>query len=228
MNRRDTFTILYICLIIIVLTFFIFLTVNSTISPEKKKKAIGSLIGSFGIFTSGLEPMGEENIRKIGLSVIDIGGSEKIRKAILRIINALKIENFISVKNVKGNLLFKIKKGLAFKKGTDKFNRKFYVFLIRTYNLISSAEIEKIHIKAFGEKNYLKNFLSPYDLSAHRAFKVAKFFIDKGIDKKVIVASGGGLSNNYSLILNIAGKVKEGSGSKRLMINLRGFSFEVK
>ncbi len=230
MNKKNNFPLLYACLTIIILTFFVFLTVNSTISPKKKKIAIGSLIGSFGLFKSGINPFGEEYMKKIGWTLINIGSSRKILNALQNLLIKSKLENFIEISAIGNFLVFKVKKNIAFLQGSDKIKKVFYVFLNRSFNILSGANFQQIEIYAYPDRIYNKNFISPFDLSSHRAYNVARFYENRGISKNLIKAFGEGFFSNFGVIIKIKGKIKEVASLniKPKNINIEGFKFEVK
>lgn len=189
---KNNFSILYTCLSIIILTFFIFLTVNSTPSQEKKKIAIGSLIGSFGLLKTSLNPVnyGKKNL---GYNLINIGKNKNIASAIQKIIERAKYEKYVFIKSYNGRLLLQTKGNVAFIKGTDRFTQSYYILLNRIYNYLSAIPSLKIEIIAYPDNNFSKDFISKWDLAAHRAYKVVSFFKKRGVNLNNIVAYGKGV-----------------------------------
>ncbi len=228
-SKKNNFSLLYTCLNIIILSFFVFLTVNSRIAPEKKKIAIGSLIGSFGMFKLGLTPITIKNSRKIGLSLINIGKSKVTLETIKQIILKSRLESYVDIKTINGSLLFSFNGKIVFVRGTDILNKTFYTVLNRIYNVLSRAETLKIKIKAFPDKIYNNQFISPWDLAAHRAFRIAKFFMDRGIKKNNITAFGEGKiqPNGKTLELTFTGKIYEKKEYIKKQIKIKDFNFGV-
>ena len=187
-ENKNNFLLLYTCLSIIILSFFVFLTVNSTVSEDKKKKAIGSLIGSFGLLKSNVSPLYVKKNREIGLSLINLGKSQNVYNTIMQIIKNAKLEKYVFLKRINGMLLLKSRGKIAFQRGSDKFNPAFKILLNRIYNYLSDVQNLKIKIIAYPDNFLTQQFISKFDLSAHRAFKCADFFYKRGISKRFIEA----------------------------------------
>ena len=225
---KNDFSLLHTCLSIIILSFFVFLTVNSTISPDKRKIAIGSLIGSFGLLKTNISPLYTNKNKDIGWGLIDIGKSKQVYYTILKIINEAKFEKFVYLKRKNGMLLLKSKGSMVFKKGNDNFKNVYLILLNRIYNYLSDVTNLKIKIIAYPDNYLTQGFISKFDLATHRAFKCAYFFIKRGIDKRNIEAYGMGFvpQDNTKLIIYFSGKkyVRKNVNNK---IEVKGIEFKV-
>ena len=226
---KSNFSILYTCLSIIILTFFVFLTVNSTISPERKKIAIGSLIGSFGLLKTSFSPLSTEHTKEFGTKLINIGKSKDITKAVKEIISKSYLESYVTVINKKEGLLIKTRGKIAFVKGSAKINKTYKVFLNRIYNFFSDAKNLKIKIIAYPDNFLTPEFISKWDLSIHRAFNIADFFIKRGIDINSISAYGNGVVqlDGTKLKLIISGRKFIYKNTLKNKIDVKGIEFKV-
>ncbi len=205
---KNNFPLLYTCLSIIILTFFVFLTSHSVITPEKKKIAISSLSGSFGSLKRNMYPIYNKKEIPIGVGVINLAESKKVYNKLNELIKKSKLEKFVYIKKVKGNILIKTTGMVAFKKGSDKFNKSYLVLLNRIYNYISNAYNLKIKIIAYPDNFLTSEFISKSDLAQHRAIAAAKFFIKRGISADKILAYGipEVSKNNTKLEIYISGQ----------------------
>ena len=224
-KSKNNFPLLYTCLSIIILTFFVFLTTNSTISPERQKVAIGSLIGSFGLLNSSINPVNYKN-KNFGIKIVTIGNSKDVISTILKIIRQSKFEKYINLKNIKGELLIQTKGNIAFKLGTDILTQSYYVFLNRIYTIFSKVSSLKIRIIAYPDNTISPQFISKWDLATHRAYRIVKFFQKRGINLNKIMAFGKGVVQMDGKKLEIIFTGKKYEKNKKISkINIKGFEF---
>ncbi len=226
-KSKNNFPILYTCLSIILLTFFVFLTSHSVITPEKKKIAISSLSGSFGTLNKNLYPTYIKSKNPIGTDVINLSESD-VYYSLKELIKKTKNEKYIFIKKIKGQLLIRTTGKIAFKKGSDKFNKAYIILLNRIYNYISTAVNLKIKIIAYPDNILTPQFISKTDLAQHRALAAVKFFLERGIKLNQIVAYGYPKTPKKNIKLDIYISGKKYTKKKIIdKINFKGIEFKV-
>ncbi len=218
-QSNQSFIMLYTCLSLLLLCFFVFLVANSVVDPDKKKEAIGSLIGAFGFFTGGISPTGDIHQKQLGFSKTPLSKDTQIVKDIIEIVSRSSIKNFIIIKTKNNSILLNFKKGGVFKNNNSNINQRFLPVLLRIYYKVSSAKNLKVNITGFHNYSFL--------IASERAFNLGKFFHNKGIDYKGITAFGKLHNNNIVANVSLSGYVYGKQGGNSKIIKEGDFIFKV-
>ncbi len=218
-SGNQSFIMLYTCLSLLLLCFFVFLESNSVIDPEKRKEAIGSLIGAFGFFTGGISPTGDVKQRQLGFSKTPLSKDAKILQDIIEIVKRAEINEFILIDSKSNSILMKFKKGIVFKRDDSKISANFLPVLMRIYSRFSSVTDLKINIVCFHKRNF--------SIAAQRAFNVTSFFNGKGIHYNDINSSGRITDSDTELLLSFSGNVYVKNRASSNTIKEGDFTFTV-
>ena len=197
-ESNQSFILLYTCLTLLLLCFFIFLEANSVVDPAKQKEAIGSLIGAFGFFSGGISPTGDTKRQQLGFSKIPLAKDKKTIQDINEIINRSSINNIVKVESDNNSIMLSFNNGSIFGKNSVNIDKNFIPVLLRVFYKVSSAEKLRINITAF-HKNLV--------IASERAFNIANFFHNKGVMFHNINSTGKTEYSNTALIIRFSGYV---------------------
>ncbi len=218
-ENKSNFPLLYTCLSLLLLCFFIFLVSNSVTDPNRKKVAIGSLIGSFGFFKNGIVIYGDAEKKEIGFSLVPISHDKNLLQDLIDITKLYKREN-IMLLEVEGNKInIKFRKNTIFRNNSLSLNRTYTPILQRIINRIS--QLKKISLNIYSYNN------NPY-ISSYRVYNLAKFFVSKSnITFRQVSGYGNLNDSNYNIKIALSGvsKTKKASNNQ---IKYGDFIFRVK
>ncbi len=218
-SGNQSFIMLYTCLSLLLLCFFVFLESNSVIDPERRKEAIGSLIGAFGFFTGGISPTGDVKQRQLGFSKTPLSKDTKILQDIMEIVKRAEIGEFIFVTTKNNSILMNFKKGIVFKGDASNISTNFLPVLMRIYSRFSSVSDLKINIVGFHRRSF--------SIAAERAFNVSRFFNGKGINFDDMNSSGRLTDSDSELLLRFSGNVHIKNNTSSDTIKEGDFTFKV-
>ena len=218
-ENKSNFPILYTCLSLLLLCFFIFLVSNSVTDPNRKKVAIGSLIGSFGFFKDGISVIGNSKDKEIGFAFIPLSKDQHLLQDLVYMTKLYKKEQIIKLEVKGNNINIKFRKNTLFGKDSVNLKPGFIPTLQRVINRI--ARLKNISLKIYCYDS------NPYTAS-YRVYNLAKFFTEKSsIDFKQISGFGtiGNRVYDINIVLSGVAKVSKVTGTQ---IKYGDFIFQVK
>ena len=237
-KRPNTFVISFAALSTIILAFFITMTTMATIVEEKVVKGFYSIKASFGVAGGKISPLEGflGTLEEYTLEGVD-------HKAILQLQEFLRkhpLAKDIHLGITKRGLIVALGADLLFSPGSAELHPRIYPILEKVAWLISSCK-NQIRIEGYTDNTPIHTSLFPsnWELSGNRALAVLKYFLNKGISAKRMVAVGYGETNPlfpndtpehraknrrvWIVLEGIPKKIK-----KSEILNVRGFIFKVR
>ena len=218
MSKNSSFIILYTCLTLLILCFFIFLVANSVVDSKKKKEAIGSLVGAFGFFTGGIYPIGKMEKGSLGFSLIPLTKNQHLLRDLYEIVKFSGKEKDIIIKISKNMIVINFKKNSIFKSDSYSIANSFKPILFRLLTRLNNMVNLKLYITGLHKDSFL--------IASYRAYKISDYFINKGIAPDKIEAFGKLKNSDIVLSISVSGKSKVSSLSEENTIKFGDFKFK--
>jgi len=199
-NQTSSFNVLFTCLSLLLLCFFIFLVANSVIDPKKKKVSIGSLIGSFGFYKGGILILGNAKKKEIGFAIISISKKRDILDNLKDIVKYSRRDRWIEIATEGNYIVMNFKKNSVFK-NREELKPVYKNIILKSFISIANRS-ENINVKIYSFNN------DPY-ISAIRGFKVANMLISTGLVNKNNIKFYAKVENSrYDLEIKFSGNVR--------------------
>ncbi len=208
LNRKgDSSRVMNVTLMMLILAFFIVLYSMSVPSPDNKKAALGSLIGSLGILPGGTSPMQSEkkqlnlapgflSTEKIGLAFV----LNKFEQFVLEKRDNSYIRTMIS----QGGIAVFIENKKLFKPGSAVIKKEAIDLLVQLGKLLKQLDGEVVvegHM-AQGSGTVSARYGTAQGLSVARAGAVLRYLLAIGdLDKNKFSISGYGTARPMDLDL---------------------------
>lgn len=198
-EKDDGFDVMFISLNLILLSFFILLNSMAVRDSKKTRKALGSLLGTFGILGGG------HNTTREGSSVLptDPMGNKKQEKqhnqareleALLEKIKQKHGRDKIKVIPTADNLQVEFSDRVMFRAAGVELNPKVFPVLdeiARVMRIIGRGVV----VQGFTDPRKPQNYPSNLELSGARAVRVARYLMEAGqLDPKLVRAEGHGVT----------------------------------
>ncbi len=190
-QKKDSFVVLMTSLSVILLAFFILLNTYATMDNKRVKKALGSLSGTFGILPGGFRSEKGETVLPTWAVDLGIEGSIESLKEFLR--EAGK-EGDLQVEETEEGLVLNIANQVFFYSGGAEFQSDAIPALDAVAEIVKTTEMA-FRIGGHTDDIPIHNerYDSNWELSAARASKVLRYFIEKwGITANRLSAVGFG------------------------------------
>lgn len=180
-DGADIGMVMTVSLFLILLTFFILLNSIAVIDEHRSRMAIGSLIGAFGGLPGGLSPL------ETGKSIMPpTSPMLKEELTLERLLSYMNKETTmwpgdIRVEKVGEKLIITITEKVLFSEDRSKFKPSILPVLDKLCGIINKGNYP---VEIVGHTDNMqageKGHESDWELSAHMALQLAKYFISKG------------------------------------------------
>ena len=191
--KKDLTTMLFTSLMLILLTFFIVLNSMAVQDNQKKRLALNSLMGSFGILPGGRSPH------------MDTGGKDLLHQSAPIRENAMSIKKVRATLNENGvingmgvsegaiGVTITLKSNVLFEPGSDAVKTESLLALEALVKVLSQVDN---HVIITGHTDSVPYESAPYysnwALSAARALSVLNYLAENGVSSQRLSAYGMG------------------------------------
>lgn len=198
--EKDAFIVLMTALSIILLAFFIVMNAIAIVDETKSRKAIGSLIGSFGILPGGLRM---ENTKGTSITPSSIPLVEPkdelsiILKALAAFSHDEESGGSLGIYGTQKGLVIVIGEKLAFESGSVEIRKEVIPVLKKIAEILLRLK-KNIFIEGHTDNIPIatKRFRSNWELSTARAVNTLRFLVEQcGIPGERVAAVGYGASH---------------------------------
>ncbi len=217
-DTASSFNMLFTCLSLLILCFFIFLVANSVIDPNKKKVSIGSLIGSFGLYEGGILKLGDAKKKSLGFAMVSLSKNKDILSNLQEIVKYSKRDRWIEVKSMGKYIVLNFKKNTTFRNNTQilPVNKK---IILKSFITLANRSNVSVDVFSFNSNPYVAGI---------RGFKIAKMLISTGLVNKENINFYGKLQNNkYDLQIRFSGYTKNSGNLSNNGIKSGDFFFKL-
>lgn len=181
-RKTSSFTVLFTSLSVILLAFFILLNSMATIDDEKVRKALGSMLGSFGILPGGF-------LSEKGSDILPYTSPIMLKKTSFKD-SMSDLEKYIiksgwaddaSVEESKQGVVITFADSLLFASGSANIDPRAFELVDKLHQLIISAKND-VRIEGHTDNVPIKTkrFPSNWELSAARAVNVLRYLLKRG------------------------------------------------
>jgi chemotaxis protein MotB len=180
---EDNFNMMFVSLNLILLSFFILLNTIAVRDAAKQRNAWGSLLGTFGILEGGASVKKDgANLAPTAPIFTDKLGQQAIERGVGRLLRGLGYKpgkpHVQMVRSADGiHLLFPNQ--LLFKGGGVQLNPEMFPLLDELSGMLSEKE-QSVVVKGYADPARPAKYPSNIELSASRAVRVARYFIEGG------------------------------------------------
>ena len=176
--------VLFLALMIILLAFFIMLNSIAVRDEKRTIKALGSLIGSFGILPGGVSPLGGKARATATVLAAPFTRVERDLIYIRGFAFDLKMQQGVTMLSRPGRKIIRIRGDLLFDRGSLALSKRAQLFLTRVARAIATARYRVI-VGGYTDdtppqKWGLPQGLTNWHLSALRAITAMRFMAEKG------------------------------------------------
>lgn len=182
-SADDNFNMMFVSLNLILLSFFILLNTIAVRDAQKQRSAWGSLRGTFGILESGASVVKNgTNLSPTAPIFTDEGGQQAVERGVGRLLRGLGYKpgkpNVQMIRSADGiHLLFPDQ--LLFKGGGVQLNPEMFPLLDSLAGILSEKE-QSVVVKGYADPARPAKYPSNLELSASRAVRVARYFVEGG------------------------------------------------
>lgn len=178
-REKDTFTVLMTSLSVILLAFFILLNSIASIDNKRVKKALGSLTGTFGILPGGFRTEKGETI--LPNWAVDLGIENSIQ-SLEEFFQESGKEGEIHIDETDEGLVLNISSRVFFFSGGAELRSDGIAALDAVAEIIKTTDMP-FRIAGHTDNIPIQNerFASNWELSAARASRVLRYFIEKWV-----------------------------------------------
>ena len=173
-----------VSLFIILLAFFIVLNSIAVVDEQAKREALGSLIGSFGILPGGLSPMDAE------------GKGKSLKPPVHPLMDATQesLPDFVGlsgesssqvdIRSTSNGSLISIRDQLLFSEGSYAIKPSAHEFLTRLAEIVNGNSFPVVITGHTDDRPAEeKGVKSNWELSAHRAMAIYRYFYEQYLDQ---------------------------------------------
>lgn len=207
--------VMTVSLFIILLAFFIMLNAIAVIDESKKMKALGSLLGSFGILPGGLSVFTSK-----GKDMVPPTAPMKKRQFDTDVTSSLPDQNDIDMLSIKSDDqkdIVTIQEELLFEKGGIKIKQSVVPLLNKLCRIIN-RDNSGVEIAGHTDNTAEHDNAVGWKLSGLQAIAVARYFIEKGkVDPKSVIAYG--CSEYRPRITNVTKETRKQNRRVDIIIN---------
>jgi len=178
----------------LLLTFFVLLLTMSVIDENRKRVALNSLVGAFGLLHGGRSPLGSKKGLDVSEPTEPILETKPINMALLKEIT-VKNNLIPEIKPLKkdNKLMIKIAENVLFRPGTMEIQPKIQRYLSQLAGYLRK-NFQEVEICGYTDRFELVDdpqwWLRSWELSTQRAMAVYRFFLEEGIAKERLSAHG--------------------------------------
>lgn len=214
--RSNTIQLMTVSLFIILLAFFILLNSYAVVDEAKKMKALGSLLGSFGILPGGLSAFQGE-----GRDVVPPTAPIQMRQLDTSAVVSLPDQDdidMVAIKSDEQKEIVTIQEGLLFDSDGLTIKKSAFPLLDKLCQIINRDD-SGVEIAGHTDNISEQGDDAGWKLSGFQAMAVARYFIEKGeIDPKSIVAYGCGEYRPH--VTNVTKEISKQNRRIDIIINL--------
>jgi len=177
-SRADDWLLTYGDMMTLLLCFFVILISISTINPDRYEMISESMSRALREFKAGSHVPAKTTLKNL-------------KTEVKKIIREGNLENDIDVEATDRGILINAKGALLFASGEAKLQDKGKDFLSKLTSTIKDVEYS-VEIEGHTDNVPIstKEFPSNWDLSSARASEVVRFFVEKGVPKDKLRATG--------------------------------------
>jgi chemotaxis protein MotB len=191
----DSFNVLFISLNLILLSFFILLNSISVKDSERIRKALGSLLGTFGVLDGGNETAktGDSALAKKPVTVEAKSTREdEVAKLVQRLRQATRETRFKIVPTA-DNIRVEFPDEILFRPSGSEINPELFGTLDSVARVLRQLGREMV-VQGFSDPRPPANYPSNLELSGSRAVAVARYLVEAGgVEPKLVRAEGWGV-----------------------------------
>lgn len=178
----SSFTVLFTSLSVILLAFFILLNSMAVIDDKKVRKALGSVLGSFGILSGGfLFEKGEGVLPFVSPIVKKKIDFQDTLSGLERYLVESGVGDDASIQQSKQGVVITIASKVIFSSGSEEIDPKAFKILDKISQLIKAT---RNHVRIEGHTDNVPiktiKFPSNWELSTARAVSVLRYILSKG------------------------------------------------
>lgn len=178
----DSFIQLFTSLSVILLAFFILLNAMSTVDGNKTKRAMGSLLGSFGSIPGGTYNKTAKGIIDTSSMMLAQEDIDNISSSLQEMIDTYKLSGELNISTKGDDLIFSIQNSLIFKENSDEINKDSYAILNDFVNKLKGVN-KSVLIEGHTCPDSFQNtkFKSDWEYTYRRTLSVINYFMNNGI-----------------------------------------------
>lgn len=179
----DGFLVMSVSLNLILVIFFVYLNSIGANDEDKSKKALGSLIGKFGMLPSGLQITKGKKLLVPGPSFVtpnkDQSNQEKVFRSLIK--GKMRIPEGVTVTREGKELIINLSDNVLFSSGAAEIVPKAEDLLYKLAGILRK-QTKPIWIEGYTDDLPISNprYPSNWELSAARATAVYRTLVEKG------------------------------------------------
>jgi len=195
-DKDESFNVLFISLNLILLSFFILLNSMATRDSERTRKALGSLLGTFGILEGGHSMSREgDSVLPSDPMVIRAKKAKMLEDELQQMLRQIKDtagRQQVKVVHTADGLELEFTDTILFSPDGVEVNPEVFGLLDRIARLMKLTG-KSVTVQGFSDPRPPASYPSNFELSGSRAVRVARYLVEAaGMDRGRVVAEGHG------------------------------------
>lgn len=237
----DSTTVLFTALSVILLAFFILMNALGTVDNERQRKAIGSLLGTFGSIPGGFRVDPNSGVLNVNFMTFSNEEVNQLSGILNDVIDTAGLKGDLDVSINKDNLVFTYEDKILFKENSVELRKeaaKVLNDLISRFGQSNKIISVEGHIDTESYKN--TTFSTDWEYAYARTLTIVNYFIQKGFPEKRLnlVCFGshnpirpndtedGRSRNRRTEFVVLNGIFDQNLRPKVKVVEIRGFKFE--